>query len=96
MTNHRTITYKGKEYILTQQPYIMGINEEPYYVASVIDSEGKEYDMEWDLNEDTREAYNEIEKQRELGETPNYSLVEDESTACDWDTPVDVKEIYCD
>ena len=94
MTNYGTITYKGKEYILTQQPYIMGmINGDPCYLASAIDSEGNEYEVEWELNEETREAYIEIERQRELGETPNYSLVEDASTACDWDSPIEIMKV---
>lgn len=99
MTNYGTVTYEGKEYILIQQAYIMGVgieewsNEEVYYLANAIDSKGNEYEVEWELNEDTKKAYNEIERQREAEELPNYSLVEDESTACDWDRPVDVREI---
>lgn len=93
MKNYGTITYKGKEYTLMQQPYIAGINEEPYYLANAIDNKGNEYEVEWELNEYTREMYDETERQRELGEIPNYSLVEDESNACDWDNPVCVTQI---
>lgn len=94
MTDYGTVTYEGKEYILTQQPYIMGrINEDPCYLASAIDSEGNEYEVEWELNKETKEAYIEIERQRKAGEIPNYSLVEDESTACDWDNPIEIMEI---
>lgn len=102
MTNYGTITYKGKEYLLIHQPYIVDArterwrNEEVYYLANAIDSEGNEYEVEWELNEYTREAYNELARQREFEETPNYSLVEDESNACDWDNPIDVREIYCE
>lgn len=96
MKNYGTVTYEGKEYRLMQYPYIAGAIENPHYLANAINSEGKEYEVEWELNKDTKEAYNEIEIQKELGEIPNYSLVEDESSACDWDTPVDVKEIYHD
>lgn len=74
MTNYGKVTYEGKEYILIQQAYIAGTNEEPYYLATAIDNEGNEYEVEWELNEDA-------------------GLVEDESTACDWDRPVDVREI---
>ena len=99
MTNYGTVTYEGKEYILTQQAYIMGVgieewsNEEVYYLASAIDNEGNEYEVKWELNENTKKTYNEIERPIEAGEFPNYSLVEDESTACDWGRPVDVREI---
>ena len=99
MTNYGTVTYEGKEYALIQQAYIGGVgieewrSEEVYYLANAIDSEGNEYEIEWELNEYTKEVYNEIERQRKAGEIPNYSLVEDESTACDWDRPVDVREI---
>ena len=93
MKNYGTVTYKGKEYMLTQQAYITGTNEEPYYLANAIDSEGNEYEVEWYLNKDTKEAYDEIERQRELGEVPNYSLVEDESNACDWDNPTEIRKI---
>lgn len=94
MTDYGTVTYEGKEYSLKQQPFIAGrVNADPYYLSSAIDSEGNEYAVVWELNEHTKEAYSEIEKQRELGETPNYSLVEDESTACDWDNPIDIGRI---
>ena len=94
-----TLTYKGKEYTLIQQPYIAGVgieqwrSEEVYYLANAIDSKGNKYEVEWELNEYTKEMYAELERQRELGETPNYSLVEDESTACDWDNPICVTQI---
>ena len=92
MTNYGKITYEGKEYTLTQQAYIAGMNEEPYYLANAIDNKGNEYEVKWELNEYTREKYDEIEKQIELGKEPNYSLVEDESDACDWDCPINVRE----
>ena len=96
MTNYGTVTHNGKEYTLTQQAYIVGSNEDPYYIANATDSKGNEYEVEWELNEHTRKMYNEIERQIEAGGAPNYSLVEDESDACDWDNPIDVREIYCD
>lgn len=93
MKNYGTLTHKEKEYTLIQQPYIGGINEEPYYLANAIDSKGNEYEVEWELNEYTREKYVELERQIEAREVPNYSLVEDESNACDWDNPIDIREI---
>ena len=93
MTNYGTVTYKGKEYMLTQQAYITGTNGELYYLSNAEDIEGNEYEVEWELNECTREAYNEIERQIELGQFPDYSLVEDEGNACDWDSPTEIRKI---
>lgn len=92
--DYGTIEFEGKTYTLTQEPYINGTyDEEPFYLANAIDDEENEYEVEWEINDSTRDAYEEIKRQRENGETPNYSLVQDESDACDWDNPVEVRKI---
>lgn len=89
------VNFEEKEYAITQQPYINGVwDEEPYYLATAIDVGGNEYQVKWELEEDIREAYEEIERQREAGETPDYSAVEDEGSACDWDNPVEVNILH--
>lgn len=41
----------GKEYILTQEAYIDGTHEHPYYRARALDDFGNEYFVYWDVLE---------------------------------------------
>lgn len=73
----------GKEYILTQQAYLAGLNDHPYYQAMAVCAADKEdedgwqtaYEVRWELLED----YN----AEDMGE----------DMACDWDEPDSVQEI---
>ena len=85
--------YKGKQLTLNENAYIAGTRENIIYLATATDEDGQQYEIEWAINEETQKAYDEIERQRELGETPNYSLVEDESNACDWDNPIEIRKV---
>ena len=89
-----TVNFEGKEYFLTQDAYLDGDWESGIsYIASAVDAEGNEYEIEWELNEDTENAYEKIEEQKEKGEEPDYYLIQDEENACDWDNPIDVRLI---
>lgn len=73
----------GKEYILTQQAYLDGTNDHPYYQTMAIctadkaDEDGWQpaYEVRWELRED----YN----AEDMGE----------DMACDWDETESVREI---
>lgn len=73
----------GKEYILTQQAYLDGTNDHPYYKAVAICTADKAdddawqpaYEVRWELREDYNTA--------DMGE----------DMACDWDNPDRVREI---
>lgn len=78
-TEMEKVTFEGIEYTLTQQAYITGTHENPYYEASAIDSEGNEVTVTWDI------------KEHWLNEDGALNgLLEDEGEACDWDNPVSV------
>ena len=77
-----TVTFEGKEITLTQDVYLTGPNEAPYYEAAGVDQDGNRVMVKWEieshwLNEDG---------------TLNGEM-EDEGDACDWDAPVEVYEI---
>ncbi|MBS1368424.1 MAG: hypothetical protein HPZ91_00575 [Lentisphaeria bacterium] len=63
------IEYNGKNLTLTQEAYIDGTYENPYYTASATDDDGKEYIIIWI-------PYNNYEERCVNG---------DESDACNWD-----------
>ena len=75
----QTVKFEGKEFTLTQDAYVDGTNENPYYKAAGIDSDGNKVIVKWEMyphwfNEDGL----------------HNSEMEDEGDACDWDKPVDV------
>lgn len=74
-----TVKFEGKEITLTQEAYLTGTQEAPYYEATGTDQEGNEVTVKWEI------------KPQWLSEdgTLNGEL-EDESDACDWDSPVEV------
>lgn len=60
-----TVKFEGKEYALTQQPYIDGpADGTPYYRAMAVDAEGNEYEVEWEVVE----YWEKIEDEQEMVE----------------------------
>lgn len=49
MTGHDPVVFEGKEVFLTQDPYIDGTHESPYYRAHAVDVVGNEYHVYWDV-----------------------------------------------
>lgn len=74
------VNFEGKEYTLTQEAYLTGTHENPYYEASGIDSEGNEVTITWEIKEHWLN-----------NEGALNGLLEDEGEACDWDNPVSVE-----
>ena len=88
--NYGTVTFEGKVYTLTEQAEAAnyGTDGEVRYYANAVDADGERYKVAWE----TTEAWNEAtEDYKTTGEV--NGLIEDESNACDWDNPVDVREI---
>jgi len=77
------VSFNGIEIILTQQAYC---NNEGQYLASGKDAAGNIYQVEWQ----TTKAWDDAQElARTTGEVDAFA--EDESNACDWSSPVDVK-----
>lgn len=80
-----TVTHSGKTLTLTQQAYVSnnGTDGGVRYYAAAIDADGNEYMVAWDTTPawDERLAAND--------ESDSF----DESEACDWDTPADIREL---
>lgn len=73
------VKFEGKEFTLTQQPYIHGvIGKEPFFIAEATDSEGNLYQVIWEVVENWEEV-------AENGD--DQELVED------WEKPTNVKKI---
>jgi len=73
------VKYKDRHYALSQDAYIDGSNDEPYYTASAIcltgENIGQKCEIYWEIiwDEETRKQ------------------ITDESEMCDWSNPSDVK-----
>lgn len=76
MSDYGKVTFNGKDYTLTQQPYVDGYDNNVRYYASAVDANGEEYKVAWKVKSNI-----------------DINEIEDESDACDWDKPVDVKKI---
>ncbi|MCT6924118.1 hypothetical protein [Metasolibacillus sp.] len=74
-----TVNFEGKEITLTQEAYISGTHEAPYYEATGVDVEGNEVTVKWEI------------KAHWLNEDGSLNgELEDESEACDWDNPSEI------
>lgn len=83
LPDYGTVTYKGRTYLLMQDPYPSDYidhitNNDDHYLASAIDDQGNSYEVIWEtcLEWDAGEW--------EAG---------DESDACDWERPVSVRRL---
>lgn len=88
--NFGSVEFEGKTYKLTENAYSdnYGTDGGIRYYASATDGKGNEYKVAWDTTAEWDQA-NEQYKQ-----TGEYSpLLDDESNACDWDTPAEVIEL---
>lgn len=74
-----TIICECERYILTQLPYVTGTDEAPYYTAMAI------------KDSDTANQDKEVPAYRITWDITNADA-EDESEACDWDSPSDIKD----
>lgn len=95
--DYGTVTYEGKTYTLAQQAYAdnYGTDGGVAYYASAIDAEGNGYRVTWHLTPEYEAAAARVQAAYSDGNEPDgrdLSLVEDESNACDWETPYDVSE----
>lgn len=73
------ITINNERYILTQMPYIDGTNEDAYYTARAI------------KDSDQPDEDNFIPVYQLIWDIINTET-EDESEACEWDSPSDIKD----
>jgi hypothetical protein len=44
-----TVKYRGKELVLTQNPYICGTDAYSWYACHAVDNEEEEYIVTWDI-----------------------------------------------
>ncbi|KYG89138.1 hypothetical protein A0U40_14035 [[Bacillus] sp. KCTC 13219] len=75
-----TVKIEGREITLTQDAYITGTNEAPYYEAAGIDSEGNSVIVKWEI--------------KSYWLNPDGTLngdLEDETEACDWNNPITIR-----
>ena len=75
-----TVNYKGEPYILLQNAYIEGHQNDQYYTAVALDSKGHKYQIYWEIFEDFLE---DMAKSADL----------DESYLCDWKNPSSVTKL---
>ena len=85
--DYGTVEFEGKTYTLTQDAYAenYGTDGAVRYYAAAVDADGNEYLVTWETTEQWDEAQ---EEYKETSEVNGY--IEDESNACDWDSPIEV------
>lgn len=49
LSNHGSVIFNKKKYILDQPAYITTISEDTHYTAIAIDTDGNECIIEWDI-----------------------------------------------
>lgn len=92
-----TVDHGGAALALTQQAYCenYGTDGGVRYYASAVDIEGNEYRVSWDTTQawDAATAAAKVSL-AESGELGNEEyLLQDESNACDWDSPADITPV---
>lgn len=95
ITDFGTVNYQGKILTLTQQAYAdnYGTNGGVRYYAHAVDADGNEYIVAWDTTgewDTQREIYKRDGDSTDEGARA-LAYVEDESNACDWDSPANVE-----
>jgi hypothetical protein len=91
MTDYGTVNFNGKTLTLTQGAYCdnYGTQGNVRYYASAVDADGNKYIVAWDTTEQWQQW------QKEYANHDNdYDYIaglEDESNACDWDNPIEVR-----
>ena len=82
-----TVEHNGMTLALTQQAYVnnYGTDGAVRYYAAAIDTDGNDYRVEWDTTArwDAAEAAHKADPE-------NNDAPEDESLACDWDSPAEI------
>ena len=84
---HGTVNHNGAELELTQEAYCSNWGE---YRATAKDAEGNEYEVIWS----TTQAWDD-EQAAFKADPENYvsSIADDESNACDWENPIEIRSI---
>ncbi len=82
--DHGAVTFNGIEIDLTQEAYC---NNAGQYLAAGKDDAGNTYLVEWE----TTKAWDDAQEAARNGDCSAWA--EDESNACDWDDPIDVRLI---
>ena len=80
--DHGSVAWNGIKIELTQEAYC---NNAGQYLASGVDDKGNKYLVEWA----TTAAWDQAQEDAKGGEITSFA--EDESNACDWLDPVNVK-----
>jgi len=84
MTNFGTVVFGEVTITLTQQAYCSNAGQ---YRATGEDAEGNEYQVVWA----TTEAWDDAQEASKNGDVSGFA--EDESNACDWDSPASITAI---
>jgi hypothetical protein len=84
MANFGIVVFGGVTIALTQQAYCANAGQ---YRAAGQDANGAEYEIEWV----TTEAWDEAQEAAKQGDVNGFA--EDESNACDWDSPSKITKL---
>lgn len=76
LKKHGSVVVDNEKYLLTQDVYIDGTDEDPYYTALAV--------KEWDYEENLYEIIWEIQYE------DDGSMPENEDEMCDWDNPAKI------
>ena len=90
-----SVTHNGVEIAMTQNAYVdnFGANGGVRYYSAGVDANGNTYEISWDTTQPWDDANDRINAAGLAGEEPDYidiGMMQDESNACDWDSPASV------
>jgi hypothetical protein len=90
--NFGDVTVDGTLIHLTQQAFIenYGTDGDVRYYAHGVDEAGVQYRVAWELTPERKEQE---ERHRADGHVGLCDCNDDESIACDWDAPVEAREV---
>ena len=85
-----TFDHSGVALALTQDAYVEnhGTDGGVRYYAKAVDADGNDYLVAWD----TTEAWDAATEAYKV-DPENAPIVDDESWACDWDSPAEIKAL---
>ena len=67
-----TVDFNGKLLAMTQDAFISGRNDDPYYIAHAIDKDGNDYDIKWEV----LKGWQDIENEDEMCDWSKYTVEE--------------------
>ena len=88
-----TVMNDSTEVAMTQAAYMENYGSGVRYYAAGVDQQGNDYLIAWDTTNAWDEASESYQAAIRNGSDPEIGMLDDESNACDWSSPVEIKSV---